>query len=90
MRDFVKSVATILPEVPKPKQKPNLNEKFIWTGLALVLYLVMAITPLYDYGNKTDQFAFLRIIFASSQGTLMEPRHRPDSHGRAHPPAAAG
>ena len=72
MRDFVKSVATILPEVPKPKQKPNLNEKFIWTGLALVLYLVMAITPLYDYGNKTDQFAFLRIIFASSQGTLME------------------
>ena len=72
MRDFVKSAATILPEVPKPKQKPGLSEKFIWTGLALVLYLVMAITPLYDYGNKTDQFAYLRIIFASSQGTLME------------------
>ena len=72
MRDFVKSVATILPEVPKPKQKPGLNEKFIWTALALVLYLVMAITPLYDYGNRTDQFAYLRIIFASSQGTLME------------------
>ncbi|MGA2665693.1 MAG: preprotein translocase subunit SecY [Nitrososphaerales archaeon] len=72
MRDFVKSAATILPEVPKPKQKPGLSEKFIWTGLALILYLVMAITPLYDYGNKTDQFAYLRIIFASSQGTLME------------------
>jgi len=40
--------------------------------MALVLYLIMAITPLYNYGNKTDQFAFLRIIFASSQGTLME------------------
>jgi preprotein translocase SecY subunit len=72
MRDVVKSAATILPEVPKPKQKPGLSEKFIWTGLALVLYLLMAITPLYDYGNRTDQFAFLRIIFASSQGTLME------------------
>ncbi len=72
LRDFVKSVATILPEVPKPKQKPGLSEKFAWTGLALVLYMTMAITPLYDYGNKTDQFAFLRIIFASSQGTLME------------------
>ena len=72
LREFVKSVATILPEVPKPKQKPTLNEKFIWTGLALILYMTMAITPLYDYGNKTDQFAFLRIIFASSQGTLME------------------
>jgi preprotein translocase subunit SecY/protein transport protein SEC61 subunit alpha len=72
LRDFVKSVATVLPEVPKPKQKPNLSEKFVWTGLALILYMTMAITPLYDYGNKTDQFAFLRIIFASSQGTLME------------------
>ena len=72
LKDFVKSVATILPEVPKPKQKPGLSEKFVWTAMALVLYLTMAITPLYDYGNKTDQFAFLRIIFASSQGTLME------------------
>jgi preprotein translocase subunit SecY/protein transport protein SEC61 subunit alpha len=72
LREFVKSTATILPEVPKPQQKPNLSEKFVWTGLALILYMTMAITPLYDYGNKTDQFAFLRIIFASSQGTLME------------------
>jgi protein transport protein SEC61 subunit alpha len=72
LKDLVKSVATILPEVPKPKQKPGLSEKFIWTGLALVLYMTMAITPLYDYGNKADQFAFLRVIFASSQGTLME------------------
>ncbi len=34
--------------------------------------MVMAITPLFHFGNQTDQFAFLRIIFASSQGTLME------------------
>jgi preprotein translocase SecY subunit len=72
LRDFVKSVATILPEVPKPQRKPALSEKFIWTALALVCYLVMSITPLYHYGNKQDQFAFLRIIFASTQGTLME------------------
>ncbi len=72
LRNFVKSVATILPEVPKPQRKPGLTEKFIWTTLALVCYLVMSITPLYHYGNKQDQFAFLRIIFASTQGTLME------------------
>jgi preprotein translocase SecY subunit len=70
LRDFVKSVATILPEVPKPKRKPTLSEKFVWTGLAMVIYLVMGITPLYLYGNKGDQLAALRIIFASSQGTL--------------------
>jgi len=72
-RNFVSSVATILPEVPKPPRKPSLTERFIWTVIALVIYLVMAQIPLY--GVKVgghDQLAFTRIIFASSQGTLME------------------
>ncbi|HEV2389328.1 MAG TPA: preprotein translocase subunit SecY [Nitrososphaerales archaeon] len=72
LRNFVKSVATVLPEIPKPIKKPSLSEKFIWTGGALVLYMVMGITPLFHFGNQTDQFAYLRIIFASSQGTLTE------------------
>jgi preprotein translocase SecY subunit len=72
LRNFVKSVATILPEIPKPVKKPNLTEKFIWTGGALILYMLMGITPLFHFGNEADQFAFLRIIFASSQGTLTE------------------
>jgi len=72
LRNFVKSVATVLPEIPKPIKKPTLTEKFIWTGGALVLYMIMSITPLYHFGNQQDQFAFLRIIFASTQGTLTE------------------
>ncbi|TLY01747.1 MAG: preprotein translocase subunit SecY, partial [Thaumarchaeota archaeon] len=33
----------------------------------------MSITPLYQFGaGKQDPFQFLRIIFASTQGTLME------------------
>jgi len=71
LRDFVKSTATILPEVPKPKQKPTLSEKFIWTGLAMLCYLVMGITPLYLYGNKGDTLSPIRLIFASQQGTLI-------------------
>jgi preprotein translocase subunit SecY len=71
-RNFVKSVATVLPEIPKPIKKPTLSEKFIWTGGALVLYMIMGITPLFHFGNQQDQFAYLRIIFASSQGTLTE------------------
>ena len=71
-RNFVKSAATVLPEIPKPMQKRTLSEKFIWTGLALIVYMLMSITPLYHFGNQQDQFAFLRIIFASSQGTLTE------------------
>jgi preprotein translocase SecY subunit len=75
MRDFVKSVAAVLPEIPKPTKKPTLNERFIWTAFALIAYLVMAVTPLYGFGgarNQNDQLAFLRVIFASTQGTLME------------------
>jgi protein transport protein SEC61 subunit alpha len=75
LKEFVKSVGTVLPEIPKPEKKPSLNERFIWTGLALVAYLVMATTPLYSFsglGSQPDQLAFLRVVFASAQGTLME------------------
>ncbi|HEV2226061.1 MAG TPA: preprotein translocase subunit SecY [Nitrososphaerales archaeon] len=75
MREFIKSVGTILPEIPKPEKKPTLNERFVWTGFALIAYLIMATTPLYGFGgpgHQQDQLAFLRVVFASTQGTLME------------------
>ena len=74
MRDFIKSIGTVLPEIPKPEKKPTLNERFVWTAIALVAYLVMATTPLYGFSGHTsnDQLAFLRVVFASTQGTLME------------------
>ncbi|MDG6968567.1 MAG: preprotein translocase subunit SecY, partial [Nitrososphaerota archaeon] len=74
MRDFIKSVGTVLPEIPKPEKKPTLNERFIWTGIALMLYLVMAATPLYGLTGTAaanNASTFLRVVFASAQGTLM-------------------
>jgi len=49
VRDFIKSVGTVLPEIPKPERKPSLNERFVWTAIALVAYLIMATTPLYGF-----------------------------------------
>ena len=74
MRDFIKSVGTVLPEIPKPEKKPTLNERFVWTAIALVAYLVMAVTPLYGFSGAqaNNQLSFLRVVFASTQGTLME------------------
>jgi len=74
LRDFIKSIGTVLPEIPKPEKKPTLNERFVWTAIALVAYLVMATTPLYGFSSvgSNDQLAFLRVVFASTQGTLME------------------
>ncbi len=75
LRDFIKSVGTVLPEIPKPERKPSLNERFIWTGIALIAYLVMATTPLYGIagsGASNNPSTFLRVVFASAQGTLMQ------------------
>ena len=74
VRDFIKSAGTVLPEIPKPEKKPTLNERFVWTGIALIAYLDMATTPHYGFSGvgQNDQLAFLRVVFASTQGTLME------------------
>ncbi|MDG6938063.1 MAG: preprotein translocase subunit SecY [Nitrososphaerota archaeon] len=75
LRDFIKSVGTVLPEIPKPERKPSLNERFIWTGIALIAYLVMATTPLFGITGTAAQSnpsTFLRVVFASAQGTLMQ------------------
>lgn len=74
MRDFIKSIGTVLPEIPKPEKKPSLNERFIWTGIALIAYLVMATTPLFGLSGTAaanNSSTFLRVVFASAQGTLM-------------------
>jgi len=47
----------------------------IWTAITLVVYLIMAETPIYGIthtGNINDQFGPLRVIFASNRGTLVE------------------
>lgn len=72
IKNFVKSAATILPEIRKPIRKPSLNEKLMWTGITLIVYFVMAVTPLtgVQIGSQS-QFSYSNIIFASQQGTLM-------------------
>jgi preprotein translocase SecY subunit len=71
--NFIRSTASVFPGVPKPIRKPSLSERFVWTAIALGLYLAMAQTPLYGVASGlTDQLAYTRIIFASTQGTLME------------------
>ena len=72
VKNFVKSAATVLPEIRKPMRKPSLNEKLIWTAVALIVYMVMAVTPLTGVAiGAQSQFSYSSIIFASQQGTLM-------------------
>jgi preprotein translocase SecY subunit len=68
-----KPVGRVLPEIKLPERKVSFNEKIFWTGLVLIVYLVMSEIPLYGIsGSVQDQFSALRVIFASNRGTLME------------------
>ena len=74
LRRIIRSASAYVPQVPKPKKKISLTEKFVWTGIALLAYLVMGQIPLYGVTDdpRFDFLAFARVIFAAQQGTLME------------------
>ncbi len=68
-------LSRITPEVPPPQRKIGFNEKLFWTGIALSLYLIMTEIPLYGLPitpETGDPFLYLRVIFASHRGSLME------------------
>jgi len=68
-----KPIGRVLPEIKKPERKVSFNEKIFWTGLVLIIYLVMAQIPLYGVSASAEsQFSSLRVIFASNSGTLMQ------------------
>jgi len=67
-----KPLSRAMPEVATPTRKVGFNEKLFWTAIALILYLVMTEVPLYGVGKGGWDLTYLRIIFASHRGTLME------------------
>jgi len=64
-------VMKIIPEVRAPERKVGFNEKILWTAIALIIYLVMSYVPLYGL-QATQEVSAMRIIFASTKGSLME------------------
>jgi preprotein translocase subunit SecY len=71
LQEKIINLSALLPEVPKPERKQSLTVKLIWTMIAVVAFLVMAVTPLYGVKPGATEFSTLQIIFASTQGTLM-------------------
>ncbi len=73
IRKVVFKVEPYLPQVPKPKKKLTLQKRLLWSGVALLIYMVMGQTPLFGAVTpEMDFLAFARVIFASQQGTLVE------------------
>jgi preprotein translocase SecY subunit len=68
-----KPVARIIPEVKMPERRIRFNEKLFWTALVLIVFLIMSEVPLYGVQTSAlGELAALRVIFASTRGSLME------------------
>lgn len=63
-----------MPEIKQPQREVTFKEKFIWTALVLIIYLILSNIPLYgvELEESTDYFYWLRVILASQRGTLTE------------------
>jgi protein transport protein SEC61 subunit alpha len=64
----------IMPEVKPPDREVSFREKFAWTAIVLIIYLIMSNIPLAGVprGEGTDYFFWWRVLLASQRGTLAE------------------
>jgi len=71
---LVRPFLAFLPEVQSPESKIPFREKVIYTVISLFIFLVCSQLPLYGIHSTTgaDPFYWMRVILASSRGTVME------------------
>ena len=64
----------IMPEVKQPDRDVSFREKFVWTAIVLIAFLIMSHMPLFgvDKDVGTDYLWAMRVILASTRETLME------------------
>lgn len=72
--DLVKPFAPFVPEVIAPERKVAFQQRVMWTGVTLLIFLVMSEVPLYGIvsSDGSDPLMWLRMMLASNRGTLME------------------
>ena len=71
---LIEPISDYIPYVPKPLTKIKVNDKLIWTGMVLFIYLIYSQIPLYGIykTQEADPLHYMRVILASSRGTLAE------------------
>ncbi|GIQ87366.1 SecY/SEC61-alpha family protein, partial [Kipferlia bialata] len=66
--------ARLVPTVPKPEFPQTVQRRLLWTFLAVLVYMVASQVPLLGIRDTVaaDPLFWMRTIFASQRGTLME------------------
>lgn len=70
----LRPIARIFPGIERPLIPLNVQQKTVYTAIALFIYLVCSQIPLYGIArtHDSDPLYWARVIMASSRGTLME------------------
>jgi len=71
-KDFAQKIARFLPSVEKPTYKQGFNTRLMWTGIVLVVYLILSHISVYGVQQTSfAQFQFFEIVMGSKFGSLM-------------------
>jgi len=72
--NLVKPLMFLVPSIKEPNKMIQKKDRFIWTAIALFIYLICCQIPLYGIykSENADPLYWLRVILASNRGTLME------------------
>lgn len=69
---FIEKVGRFLPTIEKPTYKQTLNKRLLWTGIALIIYLICSYVTIYGIERRTyEQFRFFELVLGSKFGSLM-------------------
>jgi len=71
--DLIKKIARYIPSVTKPTYKQGFNTRLIWTGIALIAYLVLSHISVFGIG-KTPELEALMIyqtLLGAKFGSMM-------------------
>ncbi len=67
-------IGLIVPSAPRPVKRPSLGRRLIYTGLAVLAYILLSSTPLYGI-ERSGQLQFspiIAIVLAMTAGTLAQ------------------
>src|SRR3989344_8402441 len=69
---LLKTLAKFIPAIEKPTYKQSFNTRLSWTGIALILYLVLSYITIFGVSAASyERFRFFEIVLGSRFGSLM-------------------
>jgi len=70
--DIISYISRLLPAVEKPLYKQSFNTRMKWTGVALLLYLILSFIGIYGISaTSKESLRFYEILMGAKFGSLM-------------------